>query len=288
LARRLPHIDAHSWPERFVLGGIYLAGRAADSSAQISPPCRLEYYEPNTPLEEVARLYPAFDPSCVLYHDEDLAAVVKPAGLPTTPARDQIRYNLQQYLAEHFGKPVHMPSRLDTAVSGVMLCSLSSRANRYFQKAYERHLIGKYYVAEVAGIPTWEQRLVQRALTRDVRHPVLRRCVVHDEVGESAETKLTLLGSFRADDGDHSVFQAEPITGRTHQIRVHCRAEGHSIVGDPFYGGLHAEGMRLASFCVRFHHPYRNEMMTFELPPHLQPEWLRSISDQIGGISTRS
>jgi RluA family pseudouridine synthase len=287
LTRRLPHIDTSTWPERFLLGGVYLAGRSVDASAQIVPPCRLEYYEPNIPLEVVATFYPAFNTSSILYHDDDLAVVAKPDGLPTTPARDQVRYNLQRYLSEHFVKPVHMPSRLDTAVSGILLCSLSSRANRYFQKAYERHWIEKYYLAEIAGVPKWEHCRVQRALTRDARHPVLRRCVLDPEVGESAETKLTRLSSFQADDGVRSVLQAEPLTGRTHQIRVHCRSEGFPIVGDPFYGGLPAQTLHLASYGVRFRHPYRNQMMTYELPPPLQPEWLRSIAARANGISLR-
>jgi tRNA pseudouridine32 synthase/23S rRNA pseudouridine746 synthase len=285
LSRRLPHIDPASWPERFALGGVYLAGSGADPTMEISPPCRLEYYEPKVPLESVGAVYPAFRASMVLHHDDDIAVIAKPAGLPTTPARDQLRYNLQEYLTNHFGRPVHMPSRLDTGVAGVVLCSLSSRANRYFQKAFERRWIEKFYIAEVSGLPTWKSALVQRAITRDARHPVLRRCVVGAEVGEAAETRLALLGSVKCEGTCRSLLQAEPLTGRTHQIRIHCQSEGLPIVGDPFYGGLESEGLHLASYMVRFHHPYRNQMMTCELPPIHQPTWLQAASEAVGGIT---
>jgi|GEM_PF-6871006 len=130
LAKRLPHIGVSSWPARFELGGVYLGGKLVQRDATVVASCRLEYYEPRMALERVATFYPRFIEEMVLYTDEDCAVVYKPAGLPTTPARDQQRYSMQRYLEQHFGKPVHMPSRLDTAVSGVVLCSLSSRMNR--------------------------------------------------------------------------------------------------------------------------------------------------------------
>jgi hypothetical protein len=75
LARRLPHIARQSWPERFELGGIYLAGRSTHIEARITEPSRLEYYEPKLPLEALAAWYPAFSPDWILYGDDDLAIV---------------------------------------------------------------------------------------------------------------------------------------------------------------------------------------------------------------------
>ena len=273
LAKRLPHIAVASWPSRFELGGVYLAGKLALRETAIVTPCRLEYYEPRMSLERVGTLYPRFSQGMVLYADEDCAVVYKPAGLPTTPARDQQRYSMQRYLEQHFERPVHMPSRLDTAVSGVVLCSLSPRMNRYLQKAYERRWIEKYYIAEVGSAPSWNMRICDRPLERDPRHPVLRRCA--ESGGESARTRLHRLGT-SANGG--TLLQAEPITGRTHQIRVHCAYEGFPIVGDPYYGELDDSVLHLVSYALSFGHPFREQQrMAFVLPTELMPDWLRGI-----------
>jgi 23S rRNA-/tRNA-specific pseudouridylate synthase len=192
--------------------------------------------------------------------------------LPTTPARDQQRYSMQRYLEQHFGQTVHMPSRLDTAVSGVALCSLSSRMNRYLQKAYDRRWIEKRYLAEVMGIPSWSTRTCEQPLERDPRHPVLRRCA--SSGGESSRTRFFRMGSLERNSRLRTLLQAEPLTGRTHQIRVHCAYEGFPIVGDPYYGGIDCCDLHLMSYAVRFFHPFRQEHIAVIAPAESLPEWL--------------
>lgn len=272
LARRLPHIPHSSWPARFELGGVYVAGELVQIGVQLTPPCRLEYYEPRMSIERVATFYPRFATEMVLYVDEDCAVVFKPAGLPTTPARDQQRYSLQRYLEQHFSRAVHMPSRLDTAVSGVVLSSLSPRMNRYLQKAYDRRWIEKYYLAEVSAVPSWTTRVCEQAIDRDPRHPVLRRCVPSG--GESARTRFHRLGAIMHNGHERILLQAEPITGRTHQIRVHCAYEGFPILGDPYYGGQDDTALHLISYRLKFFHPFRQQHMAFSVPRELLPEWL--------------
>lgn len=276
LAKRLPHLSLSSWPARFDLGGIYLAGELAKPGASITAPCRLEYYEPRMSLERVATFYPRFIPEFVIYSDEDLAIIFKPEGLPTTPARDQQRYNLQTYLENHFAKRVHMPSRLDTGVSGLVICSFSSRMNRYLQKAYERHWIEKYYLAEVVGCPSWIRSECAQAIDRDPLHPVLRRCV--EQGGEDARTKLELHQALDRGGHERSLLLAQPLTGRTHQIRLHCAYEGLPIVGDPYYGETHDRSLRLASYALRFFHPFKQENNLFYLPKELLPDWLLGLN----------
>ena len=272
LARRLPHISRESWKHRFDLGGVYLAGRPVDLDARITEPSRLEYYEPKLPLTELASWYPSFSTAWILYGDDDLAIVYKPCRLPTTAARDQRRYNLAEYLSVHFGRPVHLPSRLDTAVSGLLICSLSDRMNRYLQKAYERRWVEKYYLAETSSIPNWLCRSIEWDIARDPRHPVLRRCVEVGQ-GERALTEVVRLGS-----SSHSaLLRAKPVTGRTHQIRLHLATEGFPIIGDPYYAGARAEDLHLVSYAIRFYHPYARSMFSIELPKELQPTWLREF-----------
>jgi 23S rRNA-/tRNA-specific pseudouridylate synthase len=285
LCRRLPHIDPGSWDERFALGGAYVAGRQAGPDTVVAAPCKLEYYEPKFPFDSAEQFYPQFCPSWILYQDPDIGVAYKPARLPTTATRDQQRFFLVRYLEKFFAAPVHAPSRLDTAVSGLLLFSLSSRANRWFQKAQERRLIEKYYVCEVSGVIDWDQSTVERALGRDERHPILRRVVASS--GEDAVTRLTRLGRYSASSEERTLLQAEPITGRTHQIRVHCQSEGLPIVGDPLYGGAQDAELRLASCAIRFHHPFRNEELVFELPLAHKPGWLQDAERNVGVTQIR-
>ncbi|MFN4894239.1 MAG: RluA family pseudouridine synthase [Pseudomonadota bacterium] len=275
LAKRLPHIPVSTWPARFDLGGVYVAGELAHLGMPLAAPCRLEYYEPRMSIERVATFYPRFSTELLLYVDQDCLVVHKPAGLPTTPARDQQRYSMQRYLEQHLGCSVHMPSRLDIGVSGVVLCSLSSRMNRYLQKAYDRRWIEKFYIAEVVGSPSWSTRVCEQSLERDPRHPVLRRCVAVG--GESARTRLLRLGPPKSEQNATTFLQAEPITGRTHQIRVHCAYEGFPIIGDPFYGIIDDPELHLMSYAVKFFHPFKQQHLSFCVPRELWPAWLQGV-----------
>ena len=283
LARRLGHIDPGSWSERFALGGVYVAGAPAHPDTPILAPCKLEYYEPKFALSEAESFYPQFSPEMIVYMDEDLGIAYKPAGLPTTAARDQQRFNLAGYLRAHLARAVHTPSRLDTAVAGLLIFSLSDRMNRHLQKAYEKRSIEKYYLCEVGGVPAWQELDITHALGRDRRHAVLRRVV--EEGGDLAHTKILRLKSYNHNLEGRALLQVKPLTGRTHQIRVHCAAEGLPIVGDPLYGGAQAQDLRLVSYALRFHHPYKQREVEFELPLALRPEWLQDIEQRVGGVS---
>ncbi len=275
LAKRLPHINPESWPARFELGGVYLSGRQATLGQQVYPPCRLEYYEPRLPLERVAERYPGISAESILYRDEDFAVVLKPAGLPSTAPRDQNRYHLQAALEKLLGQVVHLPSRLDTGVAGLLIASLSPRMNRFLQRAYDARRIEKYYLCSVAGWPMWTERLCEAPIERDPRHPVLRRCTGDVGRGVPAATRFVRLASYQVDGGRRALLQAEPVTGRTHQIRLHCKWEGISIIGDPYYSEqVEGAELQLVSYALRLFHPYRAQRMTWEIPPESLPDWL--------------
>lgn len=274
LARRLPHIDESTWTERFDVGGVYINGQPAAAWDPIPPPCRLEYFElPGAP-ETWPDLYPKFSAEMVVWRDEDLAVVCKPAGIPTTAPRDQKRFCLQAFLDVHFGQAVHLPSRLDTGVAGLVPVSLSARMNRALQRAYERRQMRKTYLAEVSGEFPHEVLDLHARIGRDPRH-IFLRCVV-DSGGEDAHSRFRRLCTYVREGRRYSLLQVEPMTGRPHQIRVHLASLGYPIVGDPHYNGEDAIDLRLVSFGLGFYHPYAQREMEFELSLAQRPSWLQT------------
>ena len=274
LIEKLPHVDPSSWAERFGVGGVYINRRPALPETKVVPPATVEYFEPLGDFNDVASLYPSFSPDMVLYQDGDMAVVAKPAGIPTIPPRDQRRFALVNYLRDHFGKSVHLPSRLDTGVAGLLLVSFTSRMNASLQRAYDRHAVEKVYVAQVLGDFPQETIEVRDRIGRDPRHSLLRQVV--SEGGDEALTLVTKIKRETIDEQERTLLRVEPRTGRTHQIRVHLASLGYPIVGDPYYEGACAPELRLVSYALSLHHPYEGRQIAFELPLALTPGWLQT------------
>ncbi len=264
------------WDARFELGGIYVNGKAAGPDQVIQAGDVFEFYFHRYEPHDARTHFPQVEDDMVLFRDSDFAVVFKPAGLPSTAPRDQIHHNLQAYLEAMFGQPVHLPSRLDVAVSGLVLASLSARMNRHLQRAYERRLVEKYYVAEVSGVADWSEREVNHPIGRSSLHPVLRS--VDPRCGQAAATSFKAL--VRVSAQDRTLLRAEPLTGRTHQIRIHCAAEGHPVVGDPYYGGEVCEQLHLLSFALGIYHPWQKRRLFFEVPAGYRPQWLTAYSTE--------
>ena len=276
LVENLPLIDPSTWPDRFEIGGIYLNRRPARLESEVTPPATVEYFEPLGDFNDVASLYPSFSAEWIVYQDEDMAVVCKPAGLPTIPPRDQRRFSLATYLSHHFKRPLHLPSRLDTGVAGLLLVSFTPRMNAALQRAYNRHAVGKYYVAQVSGKFPHDSIEVRDRIGRDPRYSMLR-CVV-SEGGEDALTVVTKIRSEVVGSEERTLLRVEPKTGRTHQIRVHLASLGYPIVGDPYYDGGEAPELRLVSHGLSLFHPYAQRQISFELPLALTPGWLQTAA----------
>lgn len=278
LESRLSHIDPSSWERRLSWGGAYVNGIPAPEDRELPCPCRVEYYEPKFDLEKAHEFFPKWDPAWVVYEDGELLVSFKPAGLPCMPAREQQRFNLKVYLESHIGGTIHMPSRLDMSTQGIVIVSKAERMHAPLQRLFEERLIRKSYLFYARGACDWTSRAVEGPIGKHPEHPVLRQ--VAPSGGRRAVTLLEWVRRSTREDGSHEgVVQARPLTGRTHQIRVHASSVGLPIRGDNFYGGEPAPTLHLLSWRLDLAHPTSSAPLTIRLPETLAPAWAKELRD---------
>lgn len=197
----------------------------------------------------------------ILYQDDAILAVDKPAGLSVLPEGwEKDAPYLVKVLEEQFGK-VWVVHRIDKVTSGVILFALTAEAHRSLNIQFEKHEVEKVYHALLNGVPNWEEKATKFPLRVNVGHK--HRTVADDRRGVRSETRFRLLERYQAG----ALVEAMPMTGRTHQIRVHAYAMGHPLVGDILYSApetgiisrpaLHARSLT-------FTHPATGKRMTVQ------------------------
>jgi tRNA pseudouridine32 synthase / 23S rRNA pseudouridine746 synthase len=187
----------------------------------------------------------------IVYEDDALLVIDKPAGLLSVPGRgddlqDCALHRVQQRFA--YALLVH---RLDEATSGLLMFALSPDMQRALSLAFETRQVKKTYIARVQGLLQQRSGVIDAPIAKDWPRRPLH--YVDFETGKPAITQYQLLST--DEHTAQSLCQLEPKTGRTHQLRVHLQHIGHSIVGDKLYGlpndhtprlMLHASGLELA------------------------------------------
>ncbi len=174
----------------------------------------------------------------VLYEDDQFIAFDKPAGLLTAPDRwDKQRDNLMRRVHEHLAPDCFNVHRLDRETSGVLLCAKTRAALTAACRLLARRQARKEYLALVRGAPPQPAGLIEQPLAPDLRRPGRMKPAAR---GKPAATRYEIKEAWR----HYALVQAEPLTGRTHQVRVHLAALGCPIVGDAFYGA--GDALRLS------------------------------------------
>lgn len=164
----------------------------------------------------------------VLHEDERLIAVDKPAGQPMAPGGTvELADTLLAEVAAHIGSKAFIVHRLDRETSGVVVFAKTAESHRDLSRQFEERRITKRYVALVDGHVAGERGEIDEPL----REFGSGRVGVHPG-GREAVTRWSLRERLPAAD----LLDVEPLTGRRHQIRVHCYAIGHAILGDTRYG----------------------------------------------------
>jgi len=272
LAEKLPHIPQSSWPERFDFGGIYVNGIEALGDTTLPLPARVEYYEPKFEISTAQSQFSVFLDEHVLFHDDAIAIVFKPPHLPSMPAKERRHFSLKASIERLLGRVIHMPSRLDVSAQGLVVVSTSPKAHAGLQHAFEKREARKTYRFASRQKSEWNDRLVDFNIAVSPHHPVLRYASTSE--GQAAQTRISASHSAISDGTPVSVYTANPITGRTHQIRVHAAASGISIHGDNFYGGSPAQYLHLVSCELSLPHPLTGVTVTMRLPEKLSPAWV--------------
>ena len=208
----------------------------------------------------------------VIYQDESIVVLNKVSGLLVASDRyDKEAPRLDKLAEQEFGRllAVH---RIDKDTSGIVIYARTADAHRFLSIAFERREVHKTYHALVHGRPAWEEYTHKAKLLPDgdPRH----RTVVNKRMGKESVTNFKLLGTV----GPYSWIQADPVTGRTHQIRAHLQFHNYPIVGDFDHNSKENPFNRLCLHAktLEFIHPVTKEKMRFEVPA--PKEWFNFCS----------
>ncbi len=208
----------------------------------------------------------------ILYEDNHLLAVVKPAGLATMGVAAEFP-SLVKLAKRHVKRKYHKPgnvylgvvSRLDSPVSGVVLFARTSKAAARLTEQFRAHRVEKIYWALVEGNLKSLSGMLTHHLARDDPH---RRMKIVGAALQGAQEASLSYRRLKIVRKNLSLVEVELHTGRKHQIRLQFAESGHPIVGDRKYGSrrIFGRGIALHARRLTVDHPIRHECMTFEAP----------------------
>lgn len=201
----------------------------------------------------------------VLYEDEDILAVDKPSGIPTHPSINHYTDTLANGVMNYFGNnfTFRAVNRLDRETGGVVLIAKNILSAHILSEQLKNREIKKVYYAITEEVPEKESGTISAPIARE-QESIIKRCVRQD--GRYAETNYKVLKKNK----EYALVMAEPVTGRTHQIRVHLSYIGCPLFGDRLYGSSKVnERVRLHCKKLIFRHPISDEtvMVESDIPP---------------------
>ncbi|WP_347267588.1 pseudouridine synthase [Paracoccus sp. (in: a-proteobacteria)] len=199
----------------------------------------------------------------VIHADHELLVVAKPAGLLSVPGRGEDRADCLIARLRAAFPTVLLVHRLDLDTSGVMVFALTAHAQRHLSRQFEDRRTKKTYVARLWGRLAPVTGRVDLPLAVD--WPNRPRQIVDHQNGRPAQTDWRVIRA----GGDETRVRLMPVTGRSHQLRVHMASLGHPILGDPLYAsGAAADFPRLMLHAesLRFKHPETGIMQSWSAP----------------------
>lgn len=251
-------------------GRVTVNAEPAKASYQVRPGDRVVACVPQSGSEE-----PTAEaiPLGIVYEDPVLIVIDKPAGMVIHPAPGHQSGTLVNALLAHCpelagdsqDRRPGIVHRLDRDTSGLILVAKNEQIRRALQRQFQARQVHKVYLALLDGYLEVAHGRIESPLGRDPRH---RQRMAIVPGGREAITEYRLLATFAG--GDYSLVEAEPKTGRTHQIRVHFASIGHPVVGDTVYGrrrtSLPVPRQFLHAQRLGFTHPLTGRPLQFEAP----------------------
>ncbi len=272
LAEKLPHLSRSRLQALIKEGYILVQGRQSKPGEKLREGERIDVEIPEAaPTEDAA---PEAIPLEILYEDDDLLVLNKPAGMVVHPAAGNPDGTLVNALLHHCGalssiggeqRPgiVH---RLDKETSGCMVTAKNDLAHQGLSRQFAGREVLKVYLALASGKFAKPSGMVE---TEIGRHPVHRKkmAVVENGKGRASRTAYRVLRELGSGGSLASLVECTLHTGRTHQIRVHLKHLGHPLLGDALYGkrGNHPRQM-LHAWKLGFTHPRTGKPMQFQAP----------------------
>jgi 23S rRNA pseudouridine1911/1915/1917 synthase len=272
LAAQLPDFSRSRWQKLISQGHIQIASRVCtDKKYRLKPGDRVCIFIPPT---DALDLIPEPIPLDILYEDEHLLIVNKPAGMVVHPSAGHITGTLVHALLAHCPLSsiggVQRPGivhRLDKDTTGAMVVAKTDFAHQHLQQQLQAKTARREYLGVVYGTPKVDSGTIDLPVGR---HPVDRQknaILPLDRGGRSAVTHWQIAERLRG----FSLLKFRLETGRTHQIRIHTTQMGHPIVGDPVYGtgrsiGVKLSGQALHAWQLQLIHPQTGELVSVTAP----------------------
>jgi 23S rRNA pseudouridine1911/1915/1917 synthase len=276
VSEKLPELSRTRAQKMIEDGHITVNGRMSKSSFKLQSGDAVDI---TIPPPQPSQLTPEAIPLKILYEDNDLMVVDKPAGLTVHPAPGHHSHTLVNALLAYIpdlasGEPTRpgIVHRLDKDTSGLIIVAKNETAHMKLADQFKNRTITKVYLALVQGHLTPEQGIIEANIGRDPRD---RKRMAVVTIGRQARTEYKVLQYL----ANCSLLEVRPKTGRTHQIRVHLAAIGFPVVGDATYGArsVYLSRQFLHAYKLGFRLPSGNEYRQFESP--LPPDLVQTLEN---------
>ena len=267
-----PHIPLETWQERFADGSMLNADGQPVSAERIVRAGERYVHRVPAVIEPMVNMQVE-----VLYEDEAIVVLNKPAPLPMHPGGRFLRNTLQHVLDAVYSPQKPRPShRLDANTTGVVVVARTRHFAGLIQPQFADGSVKKSYLVRVSGHPAWNDTVCEAPISSDAGK--LGSRAVDEQAGLPARTEFHV--QRRLSDGT-ALLEARPLTGRTNQIRIHLAHLGHPVCGDPAYltGSALGESQTLGvddpplclhAWQISLRHPLDHQTVTFTAPP---PGW---------------